>query len=148
VRGSLGLGAARPVAHHLTHCRRPAANNAYSPPPFRASRTPPPCTLLDSAHVLRTRCTRPTTAPACNADCTGTSRYPPQSLPAPCGLLADGTVTCSGLNDDGQAKSPPGTFTKISAGTFHTCGLRADGSVACWGYDADGESNAPPGTFT
>ena len=62
-----------------------------------------------------------------------------------CGLKADGSVACWGLNDSGQATPPahdPGDYLQVSAGRWHTCGLRADGSVACWGDNGYGQ--APP----
>ena len=52
-----------------------------------------------------------------------------------CGVRADGTVTCWGYNDDGQADAPSGGFIAVSAGALHSCGVRADGSVTCWGAD-------------
>ena len=52
-----------------------------------------------------------------------------------CGVRTDGSVTCWGDNDDGQATPPEGTFTSVSAGNDYTCGVKIDGSLACWGND-------------
>jgi alpha-tubulin suppressor-like RCC1 family protein len=74
-----------------------------------------------------------------------------------CGIKADRTVVCWGLNDFGQAAPPPGTFTAVSAGVQHSCGLKSDATLACWGsniYDnrrdpvVVGVTAPPPGTFT
>ena len=64
-----------------------------------------------------------------------------------CGVLTDGTVTCWGWNDVGQAEPPPGTFQSISAGNGFTCGVRPDGSIACWGLNDFGEASPPAGAF-
>jgi hypothetical protein len=50
-----------------------------------------------------------------------------------CGLLADGSATCWGLNDRHQTEARPGTYTKIVAGTEQTCALDAQGFLTCWG---------------
>ena len=60
-----------------------------------------------------------------------------------CGLRAEGTVVCWGLNDDGQAEAPAGTFSAVSAGAWHTCGLRTDATLVCWGRNTD----QPAGEF-
>ncbi|MEO8199412.1 MAG: hypothetical protein ABI679_02720, partial [Gemmatimonadota bacterium] len=71
-----------------------------------------------------------------------------------CGLTANGTVYCWGLNDTGQlgtsndvtcggircspapALAAGGAkFGAIAAGQQHVCALRTDGQAACWGYD-------------
>ena len=56
-----------------------------------------------------------------------------------CGLLADQTLTCSGI----YGTTPAGRFLAVSAGRNHSCGLRADQAVACWGSSSD----APAGRF-
>ena len=61
-----------------------------------------------------------------------------------CGLRADGTVACWGVNDDGQAEAPSGGFTALSAGASNTCGLRTDGTLVCWGRNDD----QPAGRFS
>src|SRR5216684_121029 len=63
-----------------------------------------------------------------------------------CGVNADGTVRCWGLNQFGQLGD--GTTTtrltpvqvsgltnvlSVAAGNLHTCALLADGTVRCWG---------------
>ena len=47
----------------------------------------------------------------------------------------------------GQATPPDGSFTSVSAGSYHTCGVKTDGSVACWGADHNGQSTPPVGSF-
>jgi hypothetical protein len=42
---------------------------------------------------------------------------------------------------------PAGTFTQISAGTWHNCGVRSDGTLACWGNNDYGQATPPTGTF-
>ena len=63
-----------------------------------------------------------------------------------CGLEADGSVACWGLDYHGQSTPPahtPGDYLQASAGAWHTCGLKADGTVTCWGSDDDGEASPP-----
>ena len=63
-----------------------------------------------------------------------------------CGLEADGTAWCWGLNDKGQLGDGTTTvrttptrvatsakFTTIASGYAHTCALTIDGSAWCWG---------------
>ena len=64
-----------------------------------------------------------------------------------CGIRGNGTLTCWGRNDHGQATPPTGTFRQVSAGRFHTCGLRSNGTVACWGEDLHNKITPPAGTF-
>ena len=54
-----------------------------------------------------------------------------------CGVKADGTVVCWGVNEDGRATPPPGQFLSLSAGGSHTCGVRIGGSVECWGSNGN-----------
>jgi alpha-tubulin suppressor-like RCC1 family protein len=75
-----------------------------------------------------------------------------------CALLADGAVTCFGLNSKGQVgpgatttaeevRQPApvtgfaGRVVSLWAGPTaqHTCAILADGSVQCWGSDSDGQ---------
>ena len=67
-----------------------------------------------------------------------------------CGLRSDGSVSCWGLNNTGQATAPAGEiFNAISSGQLHTCGLRSNGSVSCWGDNRRGQATAPAaGNFT
>ena len=37
-----------------------------------------------------------------------------------------------------ESLQPPGVFTQIAAGEWHTCGLRPDGDADCWGQDTIG----------
>ena len=64
-----------------------------------------------------------------------------------CGLRADGTVACWGVNASGQADPPDGLFTVITAGYEHSCGLHRYGTVACWGGNRYGQLNLPDGRF-
>ena len=64
-----------------------------------------------------------------------------------CGLRSDDTIECWGLNDDGQADAPAGTFKDVATGWFHSCGLRSDDTIECWGLNDDGQADAPAGTF-
>ncbi len=69
-----------------------------------------------------------------------------------CGIRANGTLWCWGLNHRGQlgdgttkSKSSPirvGTasnWASVSAGWFDTCGVRTDGSLWCWGDNSAGQ---------
>jgi hypothetical protein len=64
-----------------------------------------------------------------------------------CGVRNDGSLTCWGDNSYGQATPPTGSFTQVSAGTFHTCGIRSDGSVSCWGDNTASTATPPAGSF-
>lgn len=70
-----------------------------------------------------------------------------------CGLRADKTATCWGSNagsSSGQTLVPPGTYTHVTAGTFHSCAVPLSGPPArCWGNNAAGRvqpamSSVPP----
>ena len=61
-----------------------------------------------------------------------------------CGIRADGTVACWGLNRFGRADAPDGEFTAVSAGGGDSCAIRGNQTVVCWGYRTD----APDGKFT
>ena len=72
-----------------------------------------------------------------------------------CAILDNGSVSCWGLNIDGQlgngdnARSYVPTLTSslgggrtavaISMGTHHTCAILDDGSVSCWGKNDGGQ---------
>jgi alpha-tubulin suppressor-like RCC1 family protein len=70
-----------------------------------------------------------------------------------CALLADGSVKCWGLNDDGSlgngslwfesdvpvSVSGISTATQISVGYDSACARLSDGSLKCWGSNRDGE---------
>ena len=65
-----------------------------------------------------------------------------------CGIRADQTIACWGLNHDRQSVAPAGQFTAISVAFRHSCAIRADQTIACWGWNDDGQSDAPAGQFT
>ncbi len=46
------------------------------------------------------------------------------------GQLGDGSTTDRALP---VAVSADGTWSAVSAGTYHTCGLKTDGALFCWG---------------
>ena len=63
-----------------------------------------------------------------------------------CGLNSDGSVTCWGDNDHGQASPPEGArFVSLEGRTLgdYSCGLRADGTALCWGDNEDGRASPP-----
>ena len=64
-----------------------------------------------------------------------------------CGLRSNGDVACWGHTadpdhirenyvdppqDPGRVEPPEGTFSALSAGSFHTCGIRPGGDAECW----------------
>ena len=61
-----------------------------------------------------------------------------------CGLKTDGAIACWGGNALGEASSPEGSFSALSAGKRHACALHSDGAAACWGWDKDGRATPPP----
>ena len=72
-----------------------------------------------------------------------------------CVILDDGSVSCWGLNEEGQlgdgtttdrltptqtASLGAGrTAVAITAGEYHTCAILDDGSVSCWGWNSAGQ---------
>lgn len=69
-----------------------------------------------------------------------------------CGLRADGTLWCWGVDFAGQIGIALGTrfdrpaqvggdagWARISTYVFHTCGVRDDGSLWCWGRNVEGQ---------
>ncbi len=74
-----------------------------------------------------------------------------------CALLGDGTVSCWGLNDQGQVgNGSVGTnalrptpvvglsgVRSIHAGPHHTCAVLASGQVRCWGANDSGQLGVP-----
>ena len=71
-----------------------------------------------------------------------------------CGIRADGTLWCWGLNDFGQLgdgswnnrESPQqvtsparGGWASVTGGGDHTCATRTDDTLWCWGGDYDGQ---------
>lgn len=64
-----------------------------------------------------------------------------------CVIQADNTIVCWGLNKEGQAMPPSGTFLQVSVGGHHSCAIRTDKTVACWGLNKEGQATPPSGTF-
>jgi alpha-tubulin suppressor-like RCC1 family protein len=69
-----------------------------------------------------------------------------------CALLAGGTATCVGTNNDGELGNGTTTFTQtptpvlnltgateISTGSGHTCAVVSGGAVECWGDNLSGD---------
>jgi hypothetical protein len=53
-----------------------------------------------------------------------------------CWVGTDGSLRCTGDNDEGQLDAPTtGTWVQVAAGNLHSCAIDADGCAACWGYD-------------
>ena len=50
-----------------------------------------------------------------------------------CALDTNGSITCWGANDRGQASPPSGRFVSVSSDHKGSCAVRADGAVVCWG---------------
>ena len=50
-----------------------------------------------------------------------------------CAIRTDGTITCWGSNSHGQAVSPSGTYSTVTAGSTHSCALSTGGLLVCWG---------------
>ncbi len=69
-----------------------------------------------------------------------------------CALRTDGTITCWGNNEWGQADAPGGSFSAVTAGgapaNAHSCALRTDSTVTCWGNNEWGQADAPGGSFS
>jgi alpha-tubulin suppressor-like RCC1 family protein len=76
-----------------------------------------------------------------------------------CGILAAGTLFCSGLNDYGQLGdgtvvpktaatlvSGGRTYATVTVGGWHSCALTPAGAAYCWGFNTSGEVGT--GVFT
>ncbi len=63
-----------------------------------------------------------------------------------CAILTDDTITCWGLNLDGEANAPAGTYKTLAAGS-HNCAIAIDDTITCWGRNWYGEANPPAGTY-
>ena len=50
-----------------------------------------------------------------------------------CALRTDGTISCWGGNEYGQASPPSGDYSDISSSEGGSCALREDGAAICWG---------------
>ena len=64
-----------------------------------------------------------------------------------CGIKADSTLECWGVNAQNRATPPEGTFTQVSSGYQSNCALRTDGTLSCWGGDTAGEISPPSGYY-
>ena len=49
-------------------------------------------------------------------------------------LVTEWAYRMSAAWTDARPTPPPGPFTAIAAGNFHTCAIRSDHSVDCWGH--------------
>ncbi len=47
----------------------------------------------------------------------------------------------------GQADTPDGQYSQVTAGYGHSCAIALDGTITCWGNNSHGQTNAPPGTY-
>jgi alpha-tubulin suppressor-like RCC1 family protein len=74
-----------------------------------------------------------------------------------CALLSTGTVSCWGLNSEGQlgngaagqglrsatpvtvARTTAGLVVAIAAGAYHSCALLSNGVIECWGLNNSGQ---------
>ncbi|MCP4804048.1 MAG: hypothetical protein GY884_01750, partial [Proteobacteria bacterium] len=65
-----------------------------------------------------------------------------------CVVWTDGALECHGLDEQGQATVPPGTWSAVAAGDTHTCAISAeDSSISCWGSKEDGRHLPPKGEY-
>jgi hypothetical protein len=67
-----------------------------------------------------------------------------------CGVRANGTISCFGSNEKGQAIPPAGEFYEVIAGGDHTCASKVDRSDftkdhawTCWGDNTYGQTTLP-----
>jgi alpha-tubulin suppressor-like RCC1 family protein len=65
-----------------------------------------------------------------------------------CMLKSNGSLSCWGNDDSGEANPPMGTFLQVSAGEDFTCALRTNKTLACWGASFYHQTTPPVGTFT
>lgn len=64
-----------------------------------------------------------------------------------CAVSVEGTVACWGTTHSGPLQPPAGSFTHVSAASYHACGLRSDQTLACWGDWHAGIGRTPPGAY-
>ena len=124
--------------------------------PFAACTSPRAYSgLADGAHDFRVRATdaagNTDPTPATRSWTIDMSWADPGRLNAgsfhTCAIGSNDALACWGLNDNGQASPPAGSFESVSAGAAHTCAIRSNGTVACWGLDDEGQATPPSGTF-
>lgn len=75
-----------------------------------------------------------------NAECWGNHRGTIELWQKP-GIRGDEFITpwAVGLTvawSDARPAPPPGPYTTLAAGNFHTCAIRTDRSVDCWGHSS------------
>ena len=64
-----------------------------------------------------------------------------------CAIKTDDTISCWGLNDQGQGNFPAGSYKAITAGFVHTCAIKSDDSIVCRGKNNKGQINGPSGSY-
>ena len=62
-----------------------------------------------------------------------------------CAIRFDDTITCWGLNNNGQADAPSGKHMNVIGGRNHSCAIRFDDTITCWGSNRQGQVDAPSG---
>ena len=65
-----------------------------------------------------------------------------------CAIRESAAIECWGRNAFGQADTPEGSYTAVSAGWAHTCAIRESGAIECWGGNAFGQADTPEGSYT
>jgi alpha-tubulin suppressor-like RCC1 family protein len=58
--------------------------------------------------------------------------------PLACGMCPSNEI-CGAGGQPNVCSPPPATWTKVSAGAFHTCGIKNDGTLWCWGRNNAGQ---------
>ena len=66
-----------------------------------------------------------------------------------CGVRADNSLACWGLNRGGEVTGVPttGAYMSVSVGYVHACALRVDGTAVCWGTSTNNRLAAPAGAM-
>jgi len=58
-----------------------------------------------------------------------------------------GSIVAWGDNSKGQCNVPPGEYTDMACGDWHSVAVTASGAIRCWGDNTMGACNAPSGVF-